>query len=131
MRELIDTTRLERLARLLEERFHGKTIYSSPVVLHIEATEGMMGWIKTAKDDTETRLDYNVLIEYPRIQNGMKYVLHGSDFVCMQLAKRYGGRISNARYWILYDEVLNSTNHGYKKELPTLGDIITFIEKLY
>ncbi|MBP5698136.1 MAG: hypothetical protein J6W96_01235 [Alphaproteobacteria bacterium] len=90
-----------------------------------------MGWIETAKDATKTRLDYNVLIEYPNIQNGLKYVLHGSDFVCMQLAKRYGGRISSVRYWILYDEILDGTNHGYKKKLPTPEDIITFIEKLY
>ena len=131
MKQLIDKTRLERLARLLEERFHGKTIYSSPVVLHIEATEGMMGWIETAKDDTETKLDYNVLIEYPSIQNSLKYVLHGSNFVCDELVAEYGGCISNARYWILYDEVIENTNHGYKKELPTPGDIITFIEKLY
>ena len=122
---------INKLATLLEDYFSGKTIYSSSAVLHIEASDAkMIGLIEVAKDNTATRLDYNVLMEYPSVHNGMKFVLHGKDFVCEQLAQQYGGRISNCRYWILYNEVINDCNHGYKENLPTSEDIIRFIEKL-
>ena len=121
---------INRLANLLEKYFSGKTRYSSPAVLHIESSDGPMGLIEVAKDNTSTRLDYNVLMEYPSVHNGMKFALHGKDFVCEQLAQQYGGRISNCRYWILYNEVINDYNHGYKENLPTSEDIIRFIEKL-
>ena len=122
---------INELATLLENRFSGKKIYSSSSVLHIEATdEKMMGLIEVAKDNTSTRLDYNVLIEYPSVHNGMKFALHGNNFVCEQLAQQYGGRVSNCRYWILYNEAINDCNHGYKESLPTAESIIRFIEQL-
>ncbi|MBQ8482618.1 MAG: hypothetical protein IJ532_08850 [Alphaproteobacteria bacterium] len=57
-------------------------------------------------------------------------ILLGYSFVCEQLAKHYGGRISNAKYWILYNEPIHDYNYGYKDKLPTTEEITGYIEKM-
>ena len=61
---------------------------------------------------------------------GMKFVMHGNSFICDMLAKKYGGRVSNSRYWIIYNEPQTNLNWGYREILPTAQEIIEFMEKL-
>lgn len=128
---IISDVVIDRLATSLERFFSGSRVCSSQSALYIKASsEEMMGRIECAKEETSVSLDYCVLIEYPTAKGGMKFVLHGKDFVCMSLAEQFGGRVSNCRYWILYDEPITSINHGYKEKLPTGEEIISYINEL-
>jgi len=127
---IISDAVIDRLATSLETYFSGSRAYSSQSVLYIKASsEKMMGGIENAKEETSVPMDYNVLVEYPTAQDGTKFILHGNDFVCMLLAERFGGRISNCRYWIMYNEPITDYNHGYKEKLPTGEEIINYLKE--
>ena len=94
---------INELATLLAEYLQGSKVASSQSVLHIRADDiNKMGYIEVAKEKISSALwDYNVLVEYPIADASTRFVMHGNNFVCEQLARRYGGRISNGKYWIL------------------------------
>ncbi len=123
---------INELATLLAEYLQGSKVASSQSVLHIRADDiNKMGYIEVAKEKISPALwDYNVLVEYPIADASTRFVMHGNNFVCEQLAKRYGGRISNGKYWILYNEPLDNYNHGYKEKLPAAEEIVGYIEKM-
>ena len=128
---IISDAVIDRLATSLETYFSGTRAYSSHFVLYIKASsEKMMGEIENAKEKTSVPMDYNVLIEYPTAQDCIKFILHGNDFVCMKLAKKFGGRISNCRYWVMYNEPIDTYNHGYKEKLPTGEEISNYLQGL-
>ena len=129
----ISNAEIDRLAALLVEYFQGSKVTSSESVLHIRADDSskMMGWIEVAKENISSALwDCNVLVEYPIANASVRFIMHGNSFVCEQLAKHYGGRISNAKYWILYNEPIHDHNYGYKDKLPTIKEITGYIEKM-
>jgi len=132
---IISDAVIDRLAALLENHMCGLKVYSSQFVLHIktEHSDRLMGLIEVAKEEISISAavwNYNVLIEYPTADDSVKFINHGKDFVCEQLAKQFGGRVSNCRYWILYNEPINNYNHGYKEKLPTAEEVIEYIEKM-
>ena len=129
----ISNAAIDGLATLLAEYLQGSKISSSQSVLHIRTdnSDKMMGLIEAAKEEISSALwDYNVLVEYPVAVASVQFIMHGNSFVCEQLAKHYGGRISNCKYWILYNEPLDDFNHGYKEKLPTVEEIVGYIEKM-
>ena len=133
MKRNISNVAIDGLAVLLAEYLQGSKITASQSVLHIRAdnSDKMMGLIEVAKEKISSTLwDYNVLVEYPIAAASVRFIMHGNSFVCEQLAQRYGGRISNTKYWILYNEPIHDYNHGYKDRLPATEEIIGYIEKM-
>lgn len=130
-KRIISQSAIDALSAFLAKRFSGSESYQSQNVLHIEASaDAMMGYIEVAKDETLIPLDYNILIEYQTCYGGMKFVMHCNSFICEKLVEKYGGRVSNSRYWIIYNEPQTNLNWGYREILPTAQEIIEFMEKL-
>ena len=118
-KKIISDEALNKLSTYLEKYFSATKRYSSQAVMHLELSSynGRMGGIEVAKDVSSDLWDYNVLLEMPTYGESIKFVVHGNTFVVEMLAKQFGGKISNCRYWIMYDEPINSYNHGYKEKI--------------
>ena len=129
--KIISDSVIDELSTFLKKQFSGLEKCRYPKMLHIEASNNAsMGWIEAKKEELGIPQDYNVLIEYQTCQGCMKFVMHGNDFVCMMLAEKYGGKVSDITYWIMYNEPQTECNHGYKEKLPTAEEIINFVKPL-
>ena len=106
--------------------------YHSQAVMHIKSLghDISMGWLDVAL--TKVGLThYNMLLEQEGLSRHMKYVNCGYYFTCELLAKKFGGCVSNNRYWIMYNEPESYYQYGYKGDkLPTAKEIIKYLEEL-
>lgn len=129
-KRVISEEMFDKLAAFLKGRQVPAVVeYHSQAVMHIKSLghDVSMGWLDVAL--TKVGLThYNMLLE----QEGFKYVNCGYYFTCELLAKKFGGCVSNSRYWILYNEPESYSQYGYKGDrLPTAEEVIRYIEELY
>lgn len=125
---------LARLATSLESFFSGKKVSESQNVMHIKSSDSQksMGWIEVAKDSCSSILwDYNVLLEFPLASGSICFINHGNSFINEMLVKKFGGKISNAKYWIMYNEPFSPDNYGYIDQLPNVAEVVAYIEERY
>lgn len=125
---------------ILETSLNMKVISRSQAVMHVKPLSSFtsMGVLSVAME--KASLDsskYSVLLEEEHPGNYTpKFVNYGYYFINEMLAKKFGGCVSNSRYWILHDETRGSGlaggMYGYEGDhLPTAEEIIQYIEELY
>lgn len=132
-RQLISDEMFDKMAASLKESQVPVAVeYRSQAVMHIKSQgdDVSMGWLDVAL--TKVGLThYNILLEQEGLSRHMKYVNCGYYFTCELLAKKFGGCVSNSRYWILYNEPESYSQYGYKGgRLPTAKEIIEYLEEL-
>jgi len=120
---------------ILETSLKMKVISRSQAVMYVKPLSSFtnMGELSVAME--KASLDsskYSVLLE----EEDLKFVNYGYYFINEMLAKKFGGCVSNSRYWILYNETRDSGlaggMYGYEGDhLPTAEEIIQYIEELY
>ena len=130
---------LKDLANFFTEHYvaHGvKVAYQSPQVTHLcvdsdKIDEAIMGWLAIARDEFGEKLrGHQVILEHQQGAHKMVFVGYVDYWIGVMLARKFGGRISNTVYWVLYDEPQSYSHYGYcGEEQPQATDIIRFIEE--
>ena len=114
-----------------------KVAYQSPQVTHLcvesdKIDEAIMGWLAIARDEFGEKLHgHQVILEHQQGAHKMVFVGYVDYWIGVMLARKFGGRISNTVYWVLYNEPQSYSHYGYKEDnLPTAQEIIQYIEEL-
>lgn len=134
---------LDKLEASLRAHLRVEAISRTKSVMHVVSGSDMFesGWLEVAMDEASLEeQEYNILLEYKTGVNSRalcgqcKFINYGYYFINERLAEKFGGCVSNGRYWILYDENANSltgATYGYKGErLPTAEEITRYIDEL-
>lgn len=132
MSKIIPNEVLDNLEALLKERIHAKVISRSGGVMHVKSSKHLsMGWLEVAMEKVSLETsNYGVLLEEEGDPFAVEFTHFGYYFTNEKLAKKFGGCVSNNRYWILYNE--KGGMYGYTGDhMPTAEEIIQFIENLY
>lgn len=129
---------LNDLANFFTEHYvaHGvKVAYQSPQVTHLcveSDNEAIMGRLAIARNEFGEKLrGHQVILEHQQGAHKMVFVGYVDYWIGVMLARKFGGRISNTVYWVLYDEPQSYSHYGYMGDnLPTAQEIIQYIEEL-
>lgn len=131
---------LKDLANFFTEHYvaHGvKVAYQSPQVTHVcvesdKVDEAVMGWLSIACDEFGEKLrQHQVILEHQQGAHKMVFVGYVDYWIGVMVARKFGGRISNTVYWVLYNEPQSYSHYGYMGDnLPTAQEIIQYIEEL-
>lgn len=132
-KQIIPSDALDKLEAALKKTIPAEIISRSERVMHVSSLTHYpsMGWLNVAmkKASLETS-KYGVLLEEKGDYLAAKFTHFGYYFTNEMLVKRFGGCVSNNRYWILYNE--KGGMYGYTGDrMPTTKEIIQFIEELY
>lgn len=122
------------LTEVLEKRLNLKLVYKSPKVIHLKCVQAglpvkrVQMVLNVLADEVG---DCNVLIEYPLGTQRLKFFGVGNFWVNTLLSRKFGGLVSEDRYWVLNNEAHLYSLYGYiGTELPTAQDIIQFMEEI-